>query len=240
MMWSSTFPLFDAILFLISVVTSDEYVSVPNSCRGLEDDTYVLKLLSDEDAPLVTVECSNEFMLIDVSKEENFKKYFSSHIMWHYEVMGPTNEDHVNWHDWWLPSSLDDSSEQSFEFLFSETCETCDEITTGHYANTPDDEGYVPYLTGNMFSCFWTVRGIHDYDYDFDSNTCYYHISGTSDLIDDTFQPCEPVASTDYTYDEIHSYPAYLTGACPTFPLSPSYTVATYHDVKYKNAYNNY
>ena len=215
----------------------DEEISIPNSCRDLEDGTYVLKLLPDDDAPLVTVECSNEFMLIDVSTENNLLHYFSSNIMWHRDYMGPTSEDHVNWHDWWIPSSMENLSEDevtSFEFLFSEYCDGCNEITNGHYAGTPsDDTGYLPYMTGNLFGCFWTVRGIHSYDFDWDTKECFYHISGESDIVNDTFTPCDPVSSQDYTYEEIHSYNSYLTGACPKFPLSPSYSVAIYHDVKF-------
>lgn len=235
----SSFIIITRLALALSFVDQDNLISIPNSCRDLPDGTHILKLLDDETAPLVSVECSNGFTLIDISQDSGLLQYFSSSIMWHKDYAGPTSDDHVNWHDWWLPSSREildsnSNSETSFEFLYSEYCNDCDDIVTGHYADTPSDEGgYLPYMTGNMFGCFWTVRGVHNYDFDWDTHECFYHISGTSTLVNDTFTPCDPVSSRDYTYQQIHSFPSFLTGACPTFPLSSTYSVAVYHDVKH-------
>ena len=203
------------------VSKSTEMVHVPNSCRDLEDGVYTLKLQEDAQNtyPLVTVECSNEYMIIDVSKDANWLSYFSSHEYWHYGIIGPTNTDHVNWNDWFTPSKND---EGDYKFLFSKECSSCYESDISGVFQDSDD---VPYMSGNLFGCFWPVRGEHDSDMDWDTYECYYQ------ACQDTDSSCEQLAASTLTQVDLENYDHVITGACATLPLEKKFAVAYYHDV---------
>ena len=74
-----------------------------SNCIGKEDGSYWMKFsdLSD-DFSAVNLECSNEYVILDPSKDENLKNYFSSWVMWHHSISGPINSDPVDWEEWFL------------------------------------------------------------------------------------------------------------------------------------------
>ena len=230
-----------AFYAFISLTRGDDVLEVPNSCRDLPDGLHTLKLL-DGDYPLVTVQCSNGYMMIDVNQDSDLESYFSSVAMWHYAIMGPVNDDHVNWHDWFLPSSVapystdednnnnnnDDhtvTGNDEFEFLYSQECQVCDlDSIIGHFAGTTQ----LPYMSGNLYGCFWPIRGVHDYDMDWDTYECYYQ------ACDDTKvggSPCSKTLSSEITPTELEELTSAQTGLCATLPQSPTFSVATDHHV---------
>ena len=48
-------------------------MDLPTSCIGLEDGTYLMKLLNDDDDdyiyPIISVDCSSEYMIINPSTD---------------------------------------------------------------------------------------------------------------------------------------------------------------------------
>ena len=233
-----------------------ESVSVSNTCRGLKDGVYTLKLLDGptDVYPLVSVKCSNQYMIIDAEADPNLLKYFSSYELWHYAIIGPSNEDHVNWREWYLPSapdtdtadssdssdsdvssdstSSDDSdsdSETTFEFLYSADCSSCYERDLyGHFGGSDD----VPYMSGNLFGCFWPVRGSHDSDMDWNTYECYYQHCVETKTLNFTTTVCNYLPASTTTQRQLATYAHVMPGACATLPKSATYAVATSHDVK--------
>ena len=105
----------------ISIVSGEDLV-FPSSCSGLEDGIHTLKLMDGdlEDAPLVLVRCSNEYIILDVSRDADLKSYFDTFMKFHHSVAGPTNDVHTNWEGWYKP---DDGNTQ---YMISPDCNICD------------------------------------------------------------------------------------------------------------------
>ena len=93
---------------------------MPSSCRDLEDGDHWIKLLDGDDYPAVYVTCSNGYILLDYSKDNNLKEYFNTWAMWHQHTAGPTNDVHVNWMEWFLP----DDGKTSY--IISPDCSSCE------------------------------------------------------------------------------------------------------------------
>eukprot|EP00486_Rosalina_sp_Unknown_P000608 CAMPEP_0201568888 /NCGR_PEP_ID=MMETSP0190_2-20130828/10205_1 /ASSEMBLY_ACC=CAM_ASM_000263 /TAXON_ID=37353 /ORGANISM="Rosalina sp." /LENGTH=252 /DNA_ID=CAMNT_0047990535 /DNA_START=173 /DNA_END=927 /DNA_ORIENTATION=+ len=95
---------------------------VPNSCLNHEDDDSVIVKLVDEDSyPLINTKCRNEYMIVDFKKDELWKQYFKSTRKYHYNLVGPEKDDHVNWQEWMVEGT------QMQDFLVSPDCNTCEE-----------------------------------------------------------------------------------------------------------------
>eukprot|EP00485_Elphidium_margaritaceum_P019055 CAMPEP_0202726258 /NCGR_PEP_ID=MMETSP1385-20130828/184520_1 /ASSEMBLY_ACC=CAM_ASM_000861 /TAXON_ID=933848 /ORGANISM="Elphidium margaritaceum" /LENGTH=996 /DNA_ID=CAMNT_0049392475 /DNA_START=97 /DNA_END=3086 /DNA_ORIENTATION=+ len=94
-------------------------VSVPNSCVGKDDsDDTIVKLADGQSFPLVRTKCRNEFMIVDMHHDASWEDYFVSMRQYHYNLMGPSKDDHVNWQEWMtVPQD---------EFLISPDCNSCD------------------------------------------------------------------------------------------------------------------
>ena len=93
---------------------------IPNSCVNHEDDDNVLiKLLPDDSYPVLNVKCRNEYMIVDLHKDILWEKYLVSTRDYHYNLVGPEKDDHVNWQEWIIPDMQD--------FLVSPDCNSCEE-----------------------------------------------------------------------------------------------------------------
>eukprot|EP01083_Nonionella_stella_P067359 178121_1 len=102
-------------LYSVTILSLD----VPNSCIAQSDtDNLLVKPIDDDDYPSLNVKCSNEFMIIDINKDENWLQYFTSSRLYHYAVYGPVRDEHSNWNEWLIPSMS--------QFLVSPDCSTCD------------------------------------------------------------------------------------------------------------------
>ena len=92
---------------------------VPNSCINQADnDNVIVKPLDGDSYPLINTKCSNEYMIVDLNKDELWKSYLSSSREYHYNLIGPVKDDHVNWQEWMIP--------EMDEFLISPDCSSCD------------------------------------------------------------------------------------------------------------------
>mmetsp|Transcript_41398 Transcript_41398/g.66586 ORF Transcript_41398/g.66586 Transcript_41398/m.66586 type:complete len:1075 (-) Transcript_41398:25-3249(-) len=93
---------------------------VPNSCVNHEDDdAAILKPVDGDSYPLIAAKCRNQYMIVDLHTDLDWEQYFTSFREYHYNLMGPVKDDHVNWQEWMVPD-LDD-------FIISPDCNTCDE-----------------------------------------------------------------------------------------------------------------
>ena len=68
------------------------YVEFPSSCIGEEDGYQWIKPLEGNDYPAINQKCDDEFMIIDVNRDDNVKAYFSSFDSWHYALSGILRE----------------------------------------------------------------------------------------------------------------------------------------------------
>ena len=66
-----------ALLTLADDIEETTY-SYPSSCLDLDDGYYDLKLLEDDDYPVINQKCSNEYLILDYNHDSNVKEYFSS------------------------------------------------------------------------------------------------------------------------------------------------------------------
>ena len=118
--------------------------TLPNSCIDLEDGEHYLKLLEGDDYPVLKVQCSNGYMLIDYSSDSDWQYYFSTFLKWHYEIGGPSQDDHYNWAEWYLPS------DSQTNYIISPDCDVCDEDVQDDYRNTNGlQSGY--YMNANFY-----------------------------------------------------------------------------------------
>merc|ERR1711878_171934 len=85
------------LLFIINISTANDTIDIPTSCIGLKDGIYQLKLLEGDEYPLVSTKCSNEYMIIDINRDPQWKQYFTSFDQWHYQIGGPGKNDPVNY-----------------------------------------------------------------------------------------------------------------------------------------------
>lgn len=169
-------------------VDTGDKVSIPSNCIGLSDGYYYLKLLEGDEYPIIYAKCSNEYLLLDVSLDEDIKSYFNSFEMYHIAVAGPTNEYPINWDNWFLPNIANNDEGDDDE-------DTKTDIAT-HYVISPDcgqcevnnirqlyDEKTVYMMTGSMFGCYWNAKYEHIFDQDFNSYQCYYDLEMTNNNV---------------------------------------------------------
>ena len=114
---------------------------VPNGCRGLAPGKYWVKLIDSDEYPVVQVKCSNGYMVLDYSSDNNIAEYFDTWTMWHTSYAGPTNDARVNWRDWYLPG------DENTSFIISPDCNTCEPDHTRQIY--PDNTTY--WMTGTIF-----------------------------------------------------------------------------------------
>ena len=263
---------FLSVFILVTYVASGASSTlIPNSCIGLPDGTHWLKLIDDNSYPLVLVECSNEFMIVDVNKEPNLKEYFSSWAMWHYAIAGPVNDNPVNWDDWYLPSKYDIPTESNndisktnsktnsnsnsnsesitvesgpdFTFEGEDTdIDDSDVDTTTQYlissdcnvCESPNEDGFIArasYMTGNLYGCFWYVRGLHDCDMDWDTYECFYCLCNSESCSAVTKSQLEGSDLTDEQKQHVS------TGTCATITKKVDFQVAADHNVCFLSHY---
>eukprot|EP01084_Bolivina_argentea_P090521 163099_1 len=160
------------VLFLLNLVHSvSDPKSIPSNCLGLSDGFYYLKLLEGDEYPIIYAKCSNEYLILDPSLDEDIKLYFNSFEMYHHAVAGPSNEYPVDWAHWFTPHHTDG------KYLLSPDCDTCE---PDHERQLYGDQT-VYMMTGSMFGCFWDFAYDHAYDQDFDTYQCYYDPQSTLD-----------------------------------------------------------
>ena len=110
---ASSYGAFTHILCLGTLLdVGSGFVEFPASCLGQEDGYQWLKPLEGDEHPPINQKCVNEYMVIDLERDQNVQHYFSSFDSWHYALRGPALEDSVNWEEWWLPNAqlLDDDN----------------------------------------------------------------------------------------------------------------------------------
>jgi len=146
---------------------------VPNSCVGLEDGTHYVKLLEGDEYPLIQVQCSNGYMMIQHEADMDWKYYFSSFEKWHREIGGPSHMDHVNWAEWYLPN--DDNT----NYIIAPKCGVCDEDAQTDMRNTQGlQSGY--YMNANIFGCFVYPRGMPACDFNINTYECRACVTTTN------------------------------------------------------------
>ena len=125
-----------------------------SSCLGKTDGDYWLLLSSDSvDYTPVHLRCSNEYVILDVSKDSNLINYFSSWEKWHHSIGGPPNHDAVNWREWFLYTSSVNYNRNS-KYLLSPDCNICDSSYKGQVkAGCPPREKYI--VLSSMFLMVW-------------------------------------------------------------------------------------
>ena len=96
-----------------------ETQQIPNSCLYHEDDDNVIVKPMDGDSyPLINTKCRNEYMIVDLHQDKLWEQYFVSTRKYHYNLVGPVKDSHVNWQEWMIP--------EFDEFLVSPDCNQCD------------------------------------------------------------------------------------------------------------------
>ena len=164
-----TFLLFCVLWCVQDTTGNDEeaWISLPNSCVGLSDGTYWLKLLDDTDEvsyPPVNLECINGYAILDYNRDANIEQYFTSFKYWHYGVVGPAPDDRVNWQEWYLPFASDIT-----KFALSPDCNSCD--YDQDWQVYEDKTTY--WMTGNTFQCWWSVKGVGECEMNYFTYECY-------------------------------------------------------------------
>ena len=197
-----------------------------NSCIGKEDGDYWIKF-SDEDGNYVPVylSCSNEYVILDYSKDSNLEKYFSSWQLWHYGTAGPSNSNPVTWEEWFLNGN---SESLNANYLVSPDCNICDESSSRQLANTKSTY----WLSGNLAKQFWWNFALPGCDMDYETYECYSCIE-CMDVTLACDAPSMNYARSSNDFD--------LTGICSTAIRDSSSEVpndnwreATIADVVYK------
>jgi len=149
-----------AISFLLLKANAESKL-IPNGCTDLDDGEQFVKLLEGDDYAIVKVKCSNGYTMLDYSLDSDISTYFTSWLKWHYSIAGPSQSDHVNWEEWYVP---DDGNSK---YLVSENCDVCDESVQQYSTKN----GY--YMNANLFGCFVYPRGMPDCDFDIDTYECH-------------------------------------------------------------------
>jgi len=163
------------LILPVSLTHSDDTVLIPMSCQDLEDGYHYLKLLENEPGtsyPIMHVQCSNGYAMIDYAHDSDWTQHFTSWIKYHYAVAGPIRGDDSNWSRWFLPdlASETEPADQSVNarYLVSPECETCDDskifqVNGAHSAY---------YMSALAFGCFDPTRGWPACDMDYETYTC--------------------------------------------------------------------
>jgi len=207
--------IFSLLLFLKTGTSTVSYFS--NGCGSLPDGVYDLKFVDNDDYPIVSVKCSNGYAILDYTQDNNIKDYFVSWVQWHYNTVGPSNEDtskSLTWNKWFIPGNIDDE----MQYIISPDCNTCDE---NHHRQLYQQQTTY-WMTGTIYGCFWSIKGQHNCDVDWETDDCYSCAYGdfisnagsTRHIIDDNSN------ATDYE----------KTGICPHSVQSANTTVTTTHD----------
>eukprot|EP01083_Nonionella_stella_P297357 1009855_1 len=183
------------LLFLLNSIYCD-IVSIPSNCIGLSDGYYYLKLLQDDNYPIIYAKCSNEYLILDPSLDKDIQLYFNSFEMYHISVGGPSNKYLTNWDNWFTPPSN--------HYLISPNCDSCDIDHTRQLYSSQT----VYMMTGTMFGCYWLFHNNHKYDQDWNTYECYYDKEDTS--INNIKQQVGdyikyPLTDTSTKYDWDHS-----------------------------------
>ena len=106
-------------LFVLLYISNSFGIDIPNSCINQQDtNDLIIQPINNDNYPSLNVKCSNEYIIIDINKDKNWLKYFKSSRLYHYAIYGPEKDDHSNWNEWYLPSSI--------SYLVSPDCSTCD------------------------------------------------------------------------------------------------------------------
>merc|ERR1719410_691180 len=155
---SSLFIIISYTLFTIAfskrLDDSYEEYSIYTNCNGLDDDYYDIVM---PDNVTLNIQCSNEYMIIDVQHEPLWYNYFSSHKQYHEHIIGPVLNDHVNW-DSFIPSLAAD------HYLVSPDCTTCDISALQNGGLFQDHSAY--YMNQIANGCFHKNRGLPACDMD--------------------------------------------------------------------------
>ena len=85
----ATVDTIEATLQLTKVENVQDRSNVYSSCAGLPNGRYYVQIDFKEGSPIVIAQCSNGYMLIDYSSDNNWKGYFSSWIQFHWQVASP-------------------------------------------------------------------------------------------------------------------------------------------------------
>ena len=151
--------MFDVILFIyfcfgFDGTSGDEDAATSGSiyhsdCIGLSDGSYTFQFSSD--GPLVNLDCSNEYVILNVNKDDKIKEYFTSFEKWHYAIGGPKKSDPVNWNQWFKPNNNDNDG----KFLISPQCDVCDKNNEIQVY----DEKSSYWMTANMLKLHWAGGG---------------------------------------------------------------------------------
>ena len=194
-------------------VMQNAYVSeefVPNSCNDLEDGVYMMKFIDSDDYPAVKVKCSNGFAILDYSFDEQIAVYFDTFSQWFPNTGGPLNDIHPTWQEWFLANKV------NTKYVISPDCNSCE---VEHKRQLYGDSTTY-WMTGNIFGCFWDVRGLHNCDYDYDSGECY-----TCQMYNGKMDGIFSIVDDDTTAEHYDS-----TGICPFNVRSKDYYTPQTHD----------
>ena len=139
---------------------------LPNSCIGKEDGAYWL-LLSDQDEDYMPVrlDCSNEYVIINLNKDSNLAEYFTTFEMWHYKLAGPSNNNPIDWEDWFL----EPENNENAKYLISPDCSVCNEKSNIQTRHTKTSY----WMTGNLAKLHWPVIGFNECDMYWETYQCY-------------------------------------------------------------------
>ena len=164
--------LFGVIVTLFSAAHGDHYFDeyvLPSSCVNLDNGEHQLKHTDGdvEDFPVVTLQCSNGYTILDVSKD-SLESYFNTFMKFYRAAAGPSNEVQPNWEGWYL------GDDGRSEYVISPDCDTCNVDHVRQLYITDDLHKTAYMMIGTMFGCFWNSKGEHNFDEDYDSYQCYY------------------------------------------------------------------
>ena len=157
-----------------SNIESESLTTVPTSCLGLDDGYHYVKLLQDDIDnsilyPILYVQCSNEYIIINYDIEPEWNEYFTTWIKYHYGVVGPIRNDKSNWSKWFLPDRFTQNNlDRSGNYMVSPNCDKCSisSLLQLH------DEKSAYYMSALAYGCFNPVRGWPACDFDYDTYQC--------------------------------------------------------------------
>ena len=186
--------------FVLGTSSSSSY---PQSCIGLEDGYYELQMIDSDEYPTVTQKCSNDYIILDYSIDNNIKNYFSSwdelctihmlliiffvHSLFKISKLSAFFYIFTFFYFFFYSWHLETSGPENTDHVNWRQWYLPDSSTTSHeYLVSPDcntceseannqlyDKLTTYWLTGSIFGCFWTVLGQHNCDVDYDSLDCY-------------------------------------------------------------------
>eukprot|EP01084_Bolivina_argentea_P063665 116200_1 len=120
------------IIWLVQLIlVAQSSVELPSSCLDQSNGYHWLKPLDSTEYPPIYQKCDNEYMIIDLNRDQNARHYFSSYDTWHYAISGPSQMDPSNWEQWWLPNQYylntpSDDVDTYYTYILSPDCNSCD------------------------------------------------------------------------------------------------------------------